>query len=398
MGSGTFDAMTNSLTADIYLDHHSTTPMNPAVIDAMLPWMRAPANPHSDHGWGRRASEAVEASLGVIAEVLGARADQVFVTSGATESNNLAIRGFVTHARQKRRQIVTTPTEHPCVLDTTQSLGRDGFDIALVRVDSCGRVDLDHLRDLCTDDTALVSIAAANNEIGVMADLKSIVSIAHECGAVVHSDAAQWVGRVPMSIADLGLDLVTGSAHKFYGPRGSGLLVVGGGGRRIRLQPQIIGGGQQRGLRGGTVDTAAVVGMATALQLFNRRCDATCGDLRKLRDRLWRGLCDGIPGLDDAAINGPPLDSNDRLPGNLNFVLPAVEGEALIAATPSVALSSGSACSSVDPSPSHVLRAIGRDESAARRGVRFGLGVQNDGSQIDAAVMRLVASYHRLTS
>ena len=379
----------------IYLDHHSTTPMSAAAVEAMVPWMRAAANPHSDHALGRSASDAIESSLHTVADLMGTQADRVLVTSGATESNNLAIRGVMTHRRQKRRRLVTLATEHPCVLEVAESLGPQ-FEVRLANVDAVGRVDLDHLAELCDDQTALVSIAAANNEIGVVADLPAIAAVVHRCGALLHSDATQHIGRRPLSIATDGIDLVSGSAHKFHGPMGCGFLVVGGADRRVRISPQIIGGGQQRGLRSGTMNVPAIVGMAAALSQVH----ATMADdrirIRSLRNQLWDRLANHIDGLDEASINGPPLDSQDRLEANLNFARPSVEGEAWIVATPEVALSSGSACSHVDPAPSHVLTAIGRDESFARRSVRFGLGRDNTPGEVKIAADRLIESYHRL--
>lgn len=386
----------------IYLDHHSTTPVDASVIEQMLPWMQQPANPHSGHQWGRRASAAIDQSLATIADHLGTEPNKIVVTSGATESNNLAITGFCHHPRQKRRQIVTLATEHPCVLDATKDLQRNGFTVVMAKVDSCGRVDLQHLESICTDQTAMVSVAWANNEIGVVADIAAIATIAHRCGAVVHSDATQMIGRRSIDIQSSDVDLVSGSAHKFYGPRGCGFLIVGGGRgvgggpRRIRLRPQMVGGGQQFGLRGGTMNVASIVGMAAALEVSMADQTRHRSGMRRLRDMLWSRLKAGIDGLSDRSINGPPLGDDDRLEGNLNFALRDIEGEAWIAAADEIAFSSGSACSQVDPEPSHVLRAIGLDESTARRSVRFGIGRGNDESQIIAASEALIAAHRRL--
>ena len=382
----------------IYLDHHSTTPVDPRVIDAMRPWMIAPANPHSDHAAGRAAAAAVDDALRIIADTIGTTPDNIVITSGATESNNLAIRGVAMHPRQRRHRIVTLPTEHPCVIDVTEQLTTEGFEVVHAAVDSSGRVDMDSLRELCTDQTALVSICWANNEIGVVADMSAIAEITHRCGAVLHSDATQIVGRQPIHLADQNVDLISASSHKFYGPRGIGLVVLGSGPARVRVRPQMIGGCQQRGRRGGTVDTAAVVGMATALRIAHEDLPAEQARLRSLRQQFWRILQTGIEGLTDDAINGPSLAADDRLVGNLNFQLPNVEGAAWITATDSVAFSSGSACSSVDPAPSHVLRAIGLTESAARRSVRFGLGRSTTEQQIQTAADHLIESYKRLVN
>lgn len=362
----------------------------------MLPWLRQPANPHSGHDFGREAADAVDLASKTIANLVGTNSDKIVMTSGATESNNLAIRGFCTHPRQKRRQIVTLATEHPCVLDVTNQLTQIGFETVIAKVDRFGRVDMQHFESVCGDQTALVSVAWANNEIGVIADLAEIAKIAHRCGAAVHSDATQMIGRRPINIGADDVDLVSGSAHKFYGPRGCGFLVVGGGEKRIRLKPQIVGGGQQRGLRSGTLNVASIVGMATALQVATQWVSDHPHCLASLRDRFWQQLCHAIDGLDADSINGPPLGDCDRLDGNLNFSLRDIQGEAWIAAAPEVAFSSGSACSQVDPEPSHVLRAIGLDESAARRSVRFGIGHGNHEQQIDSAASVLIAAHQRL--
>ncbi|MEM9826229.1 MAG: cysteine desulfurase family protein [Planctomycetota bacterium] len=388
----------------IYLDHHSTTPCHPDVLQAMTAWLAVPANPHSTHAAGIQARAAVDESLAEIASLLDGDSGRIVATSGATESVNLAITGFCLHPRQKRRVIATTPIEHPCVLETMQALGKVGFTIRWVDVDAAGQVQLDSLRRVCDDQTALVSVGWANNEIGTIQPMRQIADVVHARGAVLHTDATQAVGRIPVSIVESDVDLLSASAHKFYGPQGVGLLMLHPR-RRVRLRPSQIGGGQQSGLRGGTMPVALCVGMARALRLAQKALDD--GNLddgkpefgnptQRLSENtvlFWQRLQAEIPGLH---LNGLPLESEQRLPGNLNFSLPDVEGEALLAATPGLAMSTGSACSSVDPTPSHVLMAIGLDESAARRSLRIGLGRNNTAAEVEAAVAQIGESYRRL--
>ncbi len=366
----------------------------------MLPWLSDEyGNPHSDHRAGQVAAAAIEQSTSRIAAMLGAKPENVFFTSGATESNHLAIRGVCTHPRQKRRHIVTVATEHPAVLDVCKDLRRDGFRVTVVPVAATGSadagvVDLDHLRSAVDDDTAIVSVMWANNEIGAIAPMTSIAEITHARGALLHSDATQAVGRLPIDVVAADVDLVSASGHKFYGPKGIGLLVVGNGNRRVRLRPQIVGGGQQRGIRGGTMNPAAIVAIETALSLCVDSMDTERLAVGRMRDQLWRLLSERIDGLH---INGPNLQSPQRVAGNLNLVLPGVEGESWMAAASEVAFSTGSACSSVDPTASHVLLALGLSESSARRSVRFGVGRFNTMDEIEAAGRILIAAFDRLT-
>lgn len=379
----------------IYLDNHATTACDPRVVEAMLPWLTESfGNPHSDsHEFGRTAAAGVRSAVELIAKSVGVQADHLVITSGATESILLGIRGVCTYPRQNRRTIVTTATEHAAVSDVATELSRDGFDIKTVGVDDRGVPDLDDLRDSMSDDVALVSVMWANNEVGTISPMKEIAEIAHQHGALLHSDATQAMGRFDVDACATDVDLISGSAHKFYGPKGVGFLTVGNGNRRVRVRPTLVGGGQQRGRRGGTMNPAAVIAMAEALKL-SESDSAERSRIRNLRDRLWTGLSSRIPSL---GLNGLPLDNAQRLAGNLNVMLDAVEGESWMAAAPNVAFSSGSACSSVDPAPSHVLLAMGLTESQARRSVRFGVGRFNNESQIDDAVTLLVAAHDRLT-
>ncbi|GAA4472076.1 cysteine desulfurase family protein [Novipirellula rosea] len=384
----------------IYLDNHATTSCDPRVVDAMLPWLSEDfGNPSSgSHEMGRTAAAAVQQSAATIASILNVPSESVIFTSGATESNNLAIRGVCLHPRQKKRHLVSVTSEHHAVLDVCDDLQRDGFRVTRVPViphghDSSGIVDLDQLAEAIDDDTALVSVMWANNEIGSIAPMKTIADICHSRGVLLHSDATQAVGRIPVDMLDTDVDLLSAAAHKFYGPKGSGLLVVGNGNRRVRLRPQIVGGGQQQGLRSGTLNTAGIVAMATALKLAVDEMESHQERIGQMRNQLFQLLCSGIDGIQ---LNGIPLASQHRLAGNLNLQLESIEGEAWMAATPSVAFSSGSACSSVDAKPSHVLTATGLSESEARRSVRFGIGRFNTDQQIHQAAEWLIESHAKL--
>ncbi|QDT13040.1 cysteine desulfurase family protein [Planctomycetes bacterium K23_9] len=384
----------------IYLDNHASTRCDPRVIEAMMPWLSEHyGNPHSgSHAFGRQAAEGVDAAAHDLSKMLGVEPESIVFTSGATESNNLAIRGVCLHPRQKRRHIVTVTTEHPAVLDVFSELENDGFRVTHVPVlrngdPNAGVVDLNQLAEAVDDDTALVSIMWANNEIGAIAPISEIADICHERGALLHSDATQAVGRIPVDAKAADVDLLSATAHKFYGPKGSGILVVGNSNRRVRLKPQVTGGGQQNGLRSGTVNPAGAVGIAAALQLCVVEMEQAHPKTLRLRKQLFDSLAAGIEGLQ---INGPELESEHRLAGNLNMILPSIEGAAWISATPEVAFSSGSACSSVESKPSHVLTAIGNDESQARRSVRFGVGRFNTTDEIEQASTLLTRSYREV--
>lgn len=392
----------------IYLDHHATTPCDPRVVEAMLPYLTQHfGNPHSDsHEAGREVRRAIDQSIDSMAAILNAPRESVVITSGATESINLAMRGVLMHPRCKRHQVVVCETEHPAVLEVADDLSKQvsasGQPIKIIRVGvhphdhpSAGQVDLDQLRAAVNDQTALVSIMWANNEIGSVAPIKTIAEITHEAGALLHCDATQAVGRLPVDAFASDVDLLTASAHKFYGPKSTGFLFVGNGNRRVRLRPQIVGGGQQRGLRGGTLNPASIVAMATALRIAIDEMESDTSRILTLRELLWGRLHESIDGLQ---LNGANWfdDSSVRLPGNLNVRLRDVEGEAWMAATPEVAFSSGSACSSTEALPSHVLLAMGLTESEARRSVRFGVGRFNTADEINSAADQLIASHQKL--
>jgi cysteine desulfurase len=384
----------------IYLDHHASTPCDRRVVEAMLPYFESQfANPHSrTHDMGLDAGEAVAQSLATVAKHLGGSSDQWLITSGATESNNLAIRGAMTHPMQSRRHVITVATEHPAVLDVVARLEREGFRVTILPVHpqthpEAGRIDLQRLHDAIDDDTAIVSVMLVNNETGVIQPLRQIAEIAHARGAIVHSDATQAVGRIDVDVDRCDVDLLSVSAHKVYGPKGAGLLFVRRQPRRVRLQPIIDGGGQQRGLRSGTINVPAAVGMARAIELAALTWPQEAERLRALRDQFFRALHASLDGVE---VNGPPLTSTVRVPHNLNVRIANVEGAALLAACHGLAASSGSACTSERPQPSHVLRALGLTETEARCSLRFGLGRGTDENQIAQASQIISASYKRL--
>lgn len=406
----------------IYLDCHATTPCDHRVVEAMLPWLtQSFGNPHSDsHPMGREAAEAIEQSLDAMSRRLGVARDALLVTSGATESNNLALRGVMGHPRCRRPKLVTCTTEHPAVLDVVDDLqgqplqGRDGSGrrIEVVRVGvhpnghpAAGQIDLDQLAEAVDENTMLVSVMWANNETGVVQPIQEVAELVHRAGALLHCDATQAIGRLPVDVRAADVDLLSGSAHKFYGPKGVGFLVAGNGNRRVRLRPQIVGGGQQRGLRSGTMNPAGVVAMAKAMELACDEMSTTAERLWGLRQQLWADLCEGIG---DLRLNGPAwpeamptpdaVSQLHRLPGNLNFQLPDFEGESWMAAASEVAFSSGSACSSTDATPSHVLLAMGLTESQARRSVRFGLGRMLTADELRRATEWLLAAADRVRS
>jgi cysteine desulfurase len=361
----------------IYLDHQATTPLDERVLDAMLPYLRGGfGNPAStQHALGRQAEGAVEHARRQVATLVGAQPGEIVFCSGATEANNLAIAGAA--KLTNRRRLVTSATEHLAVLEPMSMLAMQGWDVVVLGVDRDGRIDLAELLGVVDDDTALVSIAAANNEIGTVNDLRPIADIAHRCGALLHADAAQAVGKMPMDVVARGVDLLSLSAHKLYGPKGIGALVV-----RAPLAPIVHGGGQERGLRSGTVNVAGCIGLGAACEISAIEMESEAERLRGLAHHVLGRLVRGAA----AELNGPI----ERLPGNLNARLPGVEADALMARCPRVAISAGSACSSATSSPSHVLRAIGLDDTEAEESIRIGLGRMTTRQDVDDACDLLI--------
>lgn len=372
----------------IYLDFQASTPVEEVVVEAMIPYFGTHfANAASSHRAGETAAEAVEVARGEVADLIGADRGEILFVSGATEANNLALKGLL--SRSKRRQLVTLATEHHAVLDAARALESNGVRVDALPVRETGQPDLDALGAAVSSQTRLVSVAFANNEIGAIAPMAEIAEIAHRAGAIVHSDAAQAAGHLPIDVHALGVDAMSISAHKLYGPKGIGALFVK---RELRdsLAAQIHGGGQERGIRSGTSNVPAIVGLGKASLLASQLLDSEAARTSQLRDRLLHHLRSGIEGLE---VNGG-LDR--RLPGNLNVRIPGVDSEALIANCPGVSFSSGSACASSTPAPSHVLLAIGASREAADESVRFSVGRPTTADEIDAAANEVVSAARRI--
>jgi cysteine desulfurase len=377
----------------IYLDHHSTTPTDPRVVEAMLPWFtRDFGNAASrTHAFGWRAEAAVEAAREALARGVGGReAGEIVFTSGATEANNLALLGLAEARRARGDHLVTVATEHPSVLDPCAALARRGFRVTVLPVDRAGLVEPGAVEAALGDRTLLVSVMWANNEIGVIQPIAEIARVCRAHGVPLHSDAAQAVGKVPVGAMAAGVDLLSFTAHKLYGPKGVGALWVRSGRPRLRLEPLLHGGGHERGLRSGTLPVPLIVGFARALELALAELDTESSRLAELRDRLLARLRAALPGV---FVNGGPAR---RLPANLNVGFEGVAADALIAALPDLAISTGSACSSARPEPSHVLRALGLSDEALGASVRIGLGRGNTPEEVEAAADRIVAEVRAL--
>lgn len=369
----------------IYLDYQATTPMDPRVLEAMMPYFTYKfGNAHSrSHSYGWEAEEGVEKARAQIAKLIGADEKEVIYTSGATESNNLAIKGVADFYKDRRNHIVTTVTEHKCVLDTCRHLEQEGFTVTYLPVQPNGLVDLDVLRAAVTDNTVVVSIMAVNNEIGVIQPLAEIGKICREKGAFFHTDAAQAAGKIPLDVEAMNIDLMSISGHKIYGPKGIGALYVRRK-PRVRLAAMIHGGGQERGFRSGTLPTPLCVGLGEAAEICMKEMDGEAVRLTKLRDRMLKGLNAKLP---EIYVNG---DLDRRIPGNLNISFAHVEGESLMMGIKNLSVSSGSACTSASLEPSYVLRALGVEEEMAHTSLRIGLGRFTTEHEVDTAVEELV--------
>ena len=387
--------------ASIYLDNHATTRLDPLVLEAMLPWLTDHyGNAGSGtHALGLEAREAVEAARGRVAAAVGATPREIVFTSGATESINLALAGAA--SRRPGGRIVVSATEHAAVLDTAEQLQRQGWPVTRLPVASPGRdcpglIDLERLADAVDDQTEVVSVMLANNEIGVTQPIAEIADIVHRSGALLHVDCAQAIGNIAVAVDSLGADLASFSAHKCHGPKGVGALYVRRRQRLVRLDPQVVGGGQERGLRSGTLNVPGIVGMGRAFELAVAGLPAVPAGVATLRDQLWQRLAAEIPGL---RLNGPPLARELRLPNNLNVEMPGIDGGTLLAelSRAGVAASAGSACSGEHPRPSHVLLALGLSEEEARRSLRFGLSRLTTEAEIDRAAEAVRAAADRLS-
>jgi cysteine desulfurase len=374
------------MTRPVYLDFHATTPVDPRVLESMLPYFsdRFGNAASKQHAYGWEAQKAVDAARAAIASAIGASPAEIVFTSGASESNNLAIKG-IAHARRGRGDhIITAASEHKSVLDSCKCLEKDGYRVTALGVDAEGFVDLDELRAAITDRTILISIMAANNEIGVLQPLDEIAAIAQERGVVFHTDAAQAAGKVPIDVRTAAVDLLSLTAHKCYGPKGAGALYVRRRKPRLELQCQIDGGGHENGLRSGTLNVPGIVGLGRALELCGEEMPAESARLSAMRDRLFDGLKQNLDGV---RLNGP--SSSRRLPHNLHVSFDDIEGEALLMALGDLAVSTGSACSSGSQAPSHVLQAIGAVGDRAGASIRFGLGRPTTDHDIDFAIDRV---------
>jgi cysteine desulfurase len=381
-----------SLTLPIYMDHHATTPVAPEVFEAMRPYfLEQFGNAASrNHAFGWAAEAAVETARAEVARLIGCRPIEIVFTSGATESDNLALKGVAQAYRDRGTHLITSQVEHHAVLDTTKRLEKDGFQVTYVPVDRYGVVDPDAIAKAITPKTILVSLILANNEVGTIQPLAEVSRICKARGVLLHSDAVQGVGKIPVHVDVLGVDLLSLTAHKMYGPKGVGALYVRMGTPRVRLIPQMDGGGHEKGRRSGTLNVPGIVGLGKACELAGRLMTAEAARLAALRERLRAEL---FLRLDRVYLNGHPTQ---RLPGNLNLSFGFVSGEALLMSLKEVAVSAGSACSSATPEASHVLRAMGLGEELAHASLRFGLGRSNTDEEVDYVCGRVVAEVTRL--
>ncbi|PKA54229.1 Cysteine desulfurase 1, mitochondrial [Apostasia shenzhenica] len=375
----------------LYMDMQATTPVDPRVLDAMLPYnLSRFGNPHSrTHLYGWESDEAVESARSQVAAVIGANPKEIFFTSGATESNNISVKGVMHFYRDKKRHVITTQTEHKCVLDSCRHLQQEGFDVTYLPVRPDGLVDLDQLASAIRPDTGLVSIMAVNNEIGVVQPLEDIGRICKEKGVPFHTDAAQAVGKIPIDVDRMGIGLMSLSGHKIYGPKGVGALYLRRR-PRIRVEAQMSGGGQERGIRSGTVPTPLVVGFGKACEVAIKEMDYDGRRIQALQDRLLKGIKEKLDGV---VVNG---SVEHRYAGNLNLSFAYVEGESLLMGLKEVAVSSGSACTSASLEPSYVLRALGVDEDMAHTSIRFGIGRFTTEAEIDKAIELTVKQVEKL--
>lgn len=376
----------------VYLDYNATTPVDPRVLEAMLPFLRDNfGNAASrNHRFGWIAEEAVEKARKQIAEVIGATGKEIIWTSGSTEGNNTAIQGVARKYADKGKHIITCTVEHKAVIDPCKFLETQGYEVTWLDPDGTGRVNADQVRDAIRDDTILVSLIFANNEIGTINPISEIGAICKEKGVLFHTDATQAFGKVPLDVEAMGIDLLTLSAHKVYGPKGVGALYVRRKRPRVRLQPIIFGGGHERGMRSGTLNVPGIVGCGAAAEIALQEMPTESVRIAKLRDRLWAGLSEH---LTDITLNG---HVEHRLPNTLNVSFLYVEGESLMMGMSEIAVSSGSACTSASLEPSYVLRGIGVGDDLAHSSIRFSLGRFTTEEDIDHTIEKVVAAVNHL--
>lgn len=375
----------------IYLDHHATTPVDPRVLEAMLPYFREKfGNAASiNHLYGWEAAEGVATAREQVARLLNVAAEAIVFTSGATESNNLALKG-VLRRYAPGKHLVTTAAEHKSVLDPAKKLRRMGYEATVLPVDQYGKVDPQQVADAMRPETVLVSVMSANNEVGTYSPIAEIGRFCRERGVLFHTDAAQSIGKSPIDLKATAVDLLSFSGHKIYGPKGVGVLCVCQESTPVKLEPLLDGGGHERRLRSGTLPVPLIVGLGVACEIASQEMQGEETRLRALRERLWCGLEEALPGI---RLNGDP---EGRLAGNLNVGFEGVDGDALMTELKGVAVSSGSACTSANPEPSHVLRAMGVPESLSRASLRFGLGRFTTEEEVDKALELVVAAVRRL--
>jgi cysteine desulfurase len=376
----------------IYMDNNSTTRVDPRVVEEMIPFFAThygnAASRHHVFGW--KAEEAVERAREQVAQLIGASAKEIVFTSGATESNNLALKGIASMYRRQGEHLITAATEHKAVIDPCKRVEREGFRVTFLPVDRFGRVAPEQVAEALTDRTILVSIMAANNEVGTLSPIREIGRLCKERGVLFHSDAVQAVGKIPIDVEEMGIDLLSLSAHKIYGPKGIGALYIRRRNPHVRLDPLFDGGGHERGMRSGTLAVPNIVGLGKACELCREEMPGESDRLRSLSERLRRGIMEL---LTDAFLNGHPTE---RLPGNINLSFAYVDGDALLMAMKNVAVSSASACTSASIEPSYVLKAMGVSDELAHSSIRFGLGRFNTEEEVDFVIKEVVNAVTRL--
>ncbi len=381
-----------ALKIPVYMDNHATTPVDPRVLDAMMPYFteKFGNSASRNHSFGWAAEEAVENARAQVAKLINASPKEIIFTSGATESDNLAIKGVAEMYREKGNHIITQVTEHKAVLDTCKRLEKYGFEVTYLPVEKDGRINLDDLRRAITPKTILISIMYANNEIGVIQPIEEIGKIAKEKGVFFHVDGVQAIGKIPVDVQRDGIDLLSISAHKLYGPKGVGALYVRRKNPRVQLSAIIDGGGHERGMRSGTLNVTGIIGLGKACEICQQEMAEETKKLSALRDRLKNAL---MSQLDECFING---SMEHRLPHNINISFAFVEGESLLMGINDIAVSSGSACTSATLEPSYVLKALGVGEDLAHTSIRFGLGRFNTEEEVDYVVSRVAETVNRL--
>jgi cysteine desulfurase len=376
----------------VYMDYQATTPVDPRVLDAMLPYFTEKfGNPASkNHQFGWIAEEAVEKARSTIAKVLGVDSGEIIFTSGATESNNLVIKGLSESLRSKGNHIISAVTEHKSVIDSCKRIHKNGADITFLQVDKNGSIDPDQLRKALTPKTILVTLMSANNEIGTLLNLTDIGNICREHNILFHTDAAQAIGKVFIDIGSMPIDYLSISGHKIYGPKGIGALFMRNKQSKVKLTPQINGGAHEKGIRAGTINVPGVVGLAKTIEIAGQEMATESIRISAYRDKMWKEFSSQLP---DVYLNG---HSANRLPNNLNVSFLNVEDSALMMSISDIAVSTGSACSTLDPAPSHVLKALNLPHNRIHSAIRFGLGRYTTNEEVEYVINRVIESVNKL--